>query len=52
MDDAERATLSRPVMPKLKAIERVKSFFAVELGFTEEQCRKEAMRCLRCDLGE
>jgi NADH-quinone oxidoreductase subunit F len=32
--------------------ERVKDFREVEKGFTEEQARQEAMRCLRCDLEE
>jgi len=30
--------------------ERVRDFREVEQGFTEEQAREEAMRCLRCDL--
>jgi NADH-quinone oxidoreductase subunit F len=30
--------------------ERVKDFREVEEGFSEEQARREAMRCLRCDL--
>ncbi len=33
-----------------KPKERVKDFREVEKGFTEEQARQEAMRCLRCDL--
>lgn len=32
--------------------ERVKDFREVEKGFTEEQAKLEAMRCLRCDLEE
>ena len=32
--------------------ERVKDFREVEKGFTEEQARQEALRCLRCDLEE
>ena len=32
--------------------ERVKDFREVEKGFTEEQARQEAVRCLRCDLEE
>ncbi|MCP3888128.1 MAG: hypothetical protein GY702_04550, partial [Desulfobulbaceae bacterium] len=31
---------------------RTKDFREVEKGFTEEQARKEAGRCLRCDLEE
>jgi NADH-quinone oxidoreductase subunit F len=30
--------------------ERVKDFREIEMGFTEEQARLEATRCLRCDL--
>jgi NADPH-dependent glutamate synthase beta subunit-like oxidoreductase len=33
-------------------MERIKDFSLVELGLTEEQCRQEALRCLRCDLGD
>ena len=50
--DEERAALSRPEMAKSKAVDRIKDFSLVELGFTEEQCRQEALRCLRCDLGD
>jgi NADH-quinone oxidoreductase subunit F len=50
--DEERAQFLRPGMPKSRAIERIKDFSLVELGLTEEQCRQEALRCLRCDLGE
>ncbi|MBW1796901.1 MAG: FAD-dependent oxidoreductase [Deltaproteobacteria bacterium] len=32
--------------------ERVKDFREVEKGFTEEQAKLEAVRCLRCDLEE
>ncbi len=32
--------------------DRVKDFREVEKGFTEEQARQEAVRCLRCDLEE
>ena len=30
--------------------ERIVDFREVEQGFSEEQARREAMRCLRCDL--
>jgi NADH-quinone oxidoreductase subunit F len=30
--------------------ERIKDFREVEKGFTEEEARREATRCLRCDL--
>ena len=29
---------------------RIKDFREVEKGFTEEEGRREAVRCLRCDL--
>jgi NADH-quinone oxidoreductase subunit F len=32
------------------AKERIKDFREVEKGFTEEEARREATRCLRCDL--
>ena len=50
--DEERAQFLRPGLPKSRAIGRIKDFSLVELGLTEEQCRQEALRCLRCDLGE
>jgi NADPH-dependent glutamate synthase beta subunit-like oxidoreductase len=52
MADEERAALYRPEMAKLKAVDRIKDFSLVELGFSEEECRQEALRCLRCDLGD
>jgi NADH-quinone oxidoreductase subunit F len=30
--------------------ERIRSFREIELGFSEERARREAKRCLRCDL--
>ena len=33
-------------------VTRTRDFREVEKGFTEEQARKEAGRCLRCDLEE
>jgi len=35
-----------------KPEERVTDFREVEKGFTEEEARREALRCLRCDLEE
>jgi NADH-quinone oxidoreductase subunit F len=40
----------RPEIARLPLRERKASFKEIELGFTEEQARKEAKRCLRCDL--
>lgn len=37
-------------MPRKRPEERVAGFDEFELGFTEEQARAEAGRCLRCDL--
>ena len=38
----------REAMPELPAKKRAKSFDEVEIGFTAEQARKEAERCLSC----
>ena len=38
------------VVPTLPVQERKQSFLEIELGFSEEQAREEARRCLRCDL--
>ncbi|MDY6916843.1 MAG: NADH-quinone oxidoreductase subunit NuoF, partial [Chloroflexota bacterium] len=40
----------RPPIPTLRAEERRRSFRETELGFSEEEARREARRCLRCDL--
>jgi NADPH-dependent glutamate synthase beta subunit-like oxidoreductase len=37
-------------MPELTVEQRTGSFDEVELGFSEEQARSEAERCLRCGL--
>jgi NADH-quinone oxidoreductase subunit F len=37
-------------MPRLPVPERKRSFIEIEQGFSEEQARQEAKRCLRCDL--
>ena len=42
--------LRRFPMPCASAAERVRNFGVVELGLTEEMARKEALRCLRCDM--
>lgn len=41
---------SRIPMPELEGMERVKSFAEVVLGYTEEQARTEASRCISCGL--
>ncbi len=40
----------RPATPLLPAEERRRSFRETELGFSEEDAKREAKRCLRCDL--
>lgn len=42
--------MPRIEMPSLRPAERISSFCELETGFTEEQARTEASRCLRCDL--
>jgi NADH-quinone oxidoreductase subunit F len=39
----------RPV-PTLPPEERIRGFEEIEIGYSEEQSREEARRCLRCDL--
>jgi len=38
----------REPMPKQEVKERIKNFNEVALGYTEEQARKEAERCIQC----
>jgi NADH-quinone oxidoreductase subunit F len=40
----------RPEIFRLPTEERKRSFKETELGFSEEKARREATRCLRCDL--
>lgn len=40
----------RFAMPCAPAADRVRNFGVVELGLSEEIARKEALRCLRCDM--
>ena len=47
MCDKHRKALREP-MPKQKASKRIKNFNEVALGYTEEQAKKEAERCLQC----
>jgi len=48
--DESWETQPRLEMPKLSAEESRCSFEEIERGFTEEVARREAKRCLRCDL--
>jgi hypothetical protein len=43
-------TLRRLEMPRLPPAERKTNFDEIERGFSEEVARREAKRCLRCDL--
>ena len=44
----ERMKLERTAMPERDAAERARSFAEVNLGFTAEMAKLEAMRCLEC----
>jgi NADH-quinone oxidoreductase subunit F len=46
-DLGEKPRVEMPVRPPKK---RVSSFDEIEMGFSEDQARQEAKRCLRCDL--
>lgn len=50
MTAARKMTLKRPAMPMLNVDRRRTMFQQVELGYDEESVRKEAGRCLRCDI--
>ena len=45
-----KMALKRPEMPLLGIDRRRTTFQQVELGYTENQTREEARRCLRCDI--
>ena len=45
-------TLTRPDMPTLEVVKRLKNFAEVELGFSREEAIEEARRCLRCDISD
>ena len=40
----------RQKVPAHRPEERIRDFREIEIGFSEEQAREEATRCLRCDL--
>ena len=44
------AAMERVDIPKRAIEDRKKSFAPVELGYEEVQAKKEAVRCLRCDI--
>jgi putative selenate reductase YgfK subunit len=45
-----KMSLKRPEMPLLNIDRRRTTFQQVELGYSENQVREEARRCLRCDI--
>jgi len=50
LGEEEVAALKRPEMPALDPKTRATTFELVDIGFDEETARKEAHRCLRCDV--
>jgi glutamate synthase (NADPH/NADH) small chain len=44
----ERMKIQRQQMPAQEPLERIKNFFEVNLGLTEELAKLEASRCLEC----
>jgi len=46
----KKMTTKRPVMPLLNIDRRRTTYQQVELGYTEDDVRQEATRCLRCDI--
>ena len=47
---ATKMVLKKPEMPLLNLERRRTTFQQVELGYSENQVREEARRCLRCDI--
>jgi putative selenate reductase YgfK subunit len=47
---ATKMVLKKPEMPLLNIERRRTTFQQVELGYSENQAREEARRCLRCDV--
>jgi len=50
MSATTKMTLKRPEMHMLNIDRRRTTFQQAELGYTEDEVRKEATRCLRCDI--
>ncbi len=48
ISNKERMKITRQMMPEQDASERIKNFNEVNLGFTEELAKMEAMRCIQC----
>ncbi|MFH1138618.1 MAG: NADH-quinone oxidoreductase subunit NuoF [Pseudomonadota bacterium] len=49
-EEAETPLTGRVKLPQAGVQERLRDFREVESGYTEDQARLEARRCLRCDL--
>ncbi len=47
---SKKMTAKRPVMPLLNIDRRRTTYQQVELGYSEDEVREEASRCLRCDI--
>nr|MBL0716347.1 FAD-dependent oxidoreductase [Desulfobacterales bacterium] len=47
---ATKMSLKKPEMPLLNIDRRRTTFQQAELGYSENQAREEALRCLRCDI--
>ncbi len=50
--DDEAKEHNREIMPELTPGKRIDNFSEVELGYTPDAARREACRCLRCDVQE
>ncbi len=48
LSNKERMKISRQAMPEQDANERSRNFNEVNLGFTEELAKMEALRCIQC----
>ena len=51
LDAGEVVEKARAAMPELPVCDRLTCFDEVELGYSPEAAREEAMRCLKCHLG-
>ncbi|TET69490.1 MAG: FAD-binding protein [Candidatus Aminicenantes bacterium] len=49
-EEKDFSSKQRVSMPVSSVSERLRSFDLIQLGYREEEARKEASRCLRCDL--
>jgi len=48
LSNKERMKIPRQKMPEQDPLERSRNFFEVNLGFTEELAKTEALRCIQC----